>query len=115
MNPLIMQMDQSCHRLPIGIGECPCVTPGGLYWVSNAGMLISQYDKLALQGTTRELQKELGLDNLNPKLVGDLAGNGFSLHVVNAVLLGAMAIWAERYMNLEVLWSGPMCACVSMA
>ena len=97
-----MQVDQPCHRVPVGIGECPCVTPGGRYWLSNAGMFISQYDKLALQGVTHELQQELGLSTLDPRLVGDLAGNGFSMTVANAVLLSALAVWADRYLNLLV-------------
>ena len=42
------------------------------------------------------------LNNLKPVFVGDLAGNGFSLPVANAVLLGAMSIWAEKYLNMEV-------------
>ena len=95
--PMVMQVDQACSRMPRAIGECPCVTPKGKYWMTNAGYLISEYDKLALQGVTSKIQKAKGLDLLAPKLVGDLAGNAFSLPVCNAVLLGALASHANRH------------------
>ena len=94
--PLVMQICQSCSRVPTARGECPCVTPRGEYWVSNAGVFLTAYDKLALQGVTHHMQEQLGLDKLKPNLVGDLAGNAFSMSVINAVVLGAMASWAER-------------------
>ena len=94
---MVMQVDQSCDRMPCCDAVCPCVTPRGEYWVTNAGYLLTGYDKLALQGVTHDIQKAKGLYMLKPKLVGDMAGNAFSLPVCNAVLSGALASYANRH------------------
>ena len=93
---IVMQVDQACSRMPCGYDVCPCITPKGKYWVTNSGYLIAEHDKLALQGVTSDIQKAKGFDMLEPKLVGDMAGNAFSLPVCNAVLLGSLASYANR-------------------
>ena len=94
--PMVLMIDQACKRIPSSVGACPCVTPGGQYWISNAGVLLTEYDKLAAQGVTHAIQAEMGLDKQDHRLVGDMAGNAFSLSVINAVILGALGSWATR-------------------
>ena len=94
---VIMQIDQSHHRVPVCVGRIPCICPTGLYWVSKSEAslpgILSARLLAAAQGVGDEELTYFRLHHVPDTLLQDCIGNAFSGTVCMSVLLGALAAW----------------------
>ncbi|KAH7064622.1 hypothetical protein B0J12DRAFT_693058 [Macrophomina phaseolina] len=84
---LSQNVDRFAQEMPFGI--CSCITPSGIFYVTDRGGPLTPYETLALQG--------LPLDKISftietMKELQDLAGNAMSSTVVGVAQLAALIV-----------------------
>ena len=84
-NPIMIRLDQSEPEVSLNL--CPCITPGGTYWVAHQCRLARGIELMRMQGFP--LSDEF-MHEWPSTLLQDLAGNSFC--VTNAMIFIVLAM-----------------------
>ena len=86
----VLQLDQEVHRMATQRRVSPCVTPKGIYYVTNLNKIMNGVDAASVQGLTLPDLKLLKMHDVEDALLRDCVGNAFSLPVAIISIVAAL-------------------------
>ena len=85
----VLQLDQDVHRMPTQRKVTPCITPRGLYFITNQHKIMTGIDVACAQGLTPADLRRLKMHDVEDSLLRDCVGNAFSLPVAIISIVAA--------------------------